>query len=143
MPSRTLAWLRVLFCSFKQRREVPPMFDRIGSQYFVGVLFRKHPQSTGDLTKTKEFFFSNSYKMTKLHGKSFKEWTLRKLINHARRHKVKYSCLRKAQLFKKLCDLEKARASRKRRTSPKRKRSSRKRRASPKRKRSSRKRRRA
>ena len=49
--------------------------------------------------------------MVKLHGKTLDEWTLKKLINHARQHKVTYSRLRKAQLFKKLCDLEKGRVS--------------------------------
>ena len=58
--------------------------------------------------------------MTKLHNKTLDEWTLKQLINHARRHKVTYSGLRKAQLFKKLCDLEKSR-SRMKRKSPKRK----------------------
>ncbi len=56
--------------------------------------------------------------MTKLHNKTLDEWTLKQLINHARRHKVTYSGLRKAQLFKKLCDLEKSR-SRMKRKSPK------------------------
>jgi len=59
--------------------------------------------------------------MVKLHGKTLDEWTLKKLINHARQHKVTYSRLRKAQLFKKLCDLEKGRVSPKRpKVSPKR-----------------------
>ena len=56
-----------------------------------------------------------------LHGKKLDKWTLQQLINHARRHKVAYSKggkqLKKDQLFKKLCDLEKSR----RRKSPKRK----------------------
>ncbi len=72
--------------------------------------------------------------MTKLHHKTLDEWTLQQLINHARSHKVTYSKdgkqLKKAQLFKKLCDLEKAR-SRMKRKSPKRKSPKRK---SPKRK---------
>jgi len=72
--------------------------------------------------------------MVKLHGKTLEEWTLKKLINHARQHKVTYSGLRKAQLFKKLCALEKGRASpKRRRASPKRRRASpKRRRASPK-----------
>ena len=77
--------------------------------------------------------------MTKLHHKTLDEWTLQQLINHARSHKVTYSKdgkqLKKAQLFKKLCDLEKAR-SRMKRKSPKRKSPKRK---SPKRKSPSRK----
>ena len=56
-----------------------------------------------------------------LHGKKLDKWTLQQLINHARRHKVAYSKggkqLKKDQLFKKLCDLEKSR----RRKSPRRK----------------------
>ncbi len=71
-----------------------------------------------------------------LHGKKLDKWTLQQLINHARRHKVAYSKggkqLKKDQLFKKLCDLEKSR----RRKSPRRKSPRRKspRRKSPKRK---------
>ncbi len=71
-----------------------------------------------------------------LHGKKLDKWTLQQLINHARRHKVAYSKggkqLKKDQLFKKLCDLEKSR----RRKSPRRKSPKRKspRRKSPKRK---------
>ena len=53
--------------------------------------------------------------MTKLHGKTIDEWTLKKLINHAKRHKIAYSRLKKASLFRKLCALEKRRKSPKRR----------------------------
>ena len=48
----------------------------------------------------------------KLHNKTLDEWTFEKLINHAKRHKISYSGLRKGQLFKKLCSLEKSRTPR-------------------------------